>query len=152
MESKLTSDEIAELKENLNLLKKLFRQRIPLQLIIIIGALTVGVYLSHGGLFFGGIIALKVSVYINYQITWKWVAQLNSDINTGIKQIREVAIEKVRNKHSFKEFRFNNGIEISELELDEYGIPSSTLKVNDKLTLEFTPKRKHVFNATKTDS
>jgi hypothetical protein len=121
MQSKLTSDEIAELKEHLNLIKKLFRERIPFQLILIIGALTTGIYLKHGELFFGGIIALIVSVYINYQITWKWLAQLNSDIDTGIKQISEITIEKVRKKHAFKEFRFKNGIEITELELDEYG-------------------------------
>lgn len=152
MESKLTSDEITELHESLNFLKKSFRKRLPFQLILVIGGLTAGIYLNHGGLFFGSLGALIVSIYINYQITWKWAAQLKSDIKTGVKQITEVTVEKVKKKPFFKEFRFNNGIEISELELEEYGVPSSKLKVNDKLTFEFTPKRKHVFNAKKTDS
>ena len=86
MESKLTADEIAELKEHLSLVKKIFRQRIPFQLIFIVGALTTGICLNHRGLTFGGIAALIVSIYIDYQITWKWVVQLNSDIDMGIKQ------------------------------------------------------------------
>ncbi len=95
---------------------------------------------------------MVVSIYINYQITWKWVAQLSSDINMGVKQILEVAIVKITQKQPFKEFQLTNGIEITEPELESYSISSSELQINDKLTVEFTPKRKYVFNAKKTSS
>jgi|GEM_PF-4513659 len=152
MESKLNSDEIVELQERLNFLKKSFWKRLAFQLILIFGGLTAGIYLNHGGLFFGSLLALIVSIYINYQITWKWVAQLNSDINGGIKQKTEITISKVNKKHSFKEFILSNGIEISELELDAYDISASELQANDKLIVEFSPRKKYVFNAIKTDS
>ena len=38
---------------------------------------------------------------------------------------------------------------MTETELGAYGISSSTLRANDKLTIEFTPKRKHVLNVEK---
>ncbi|MGK7392796.1 MAG: hypothetical protein ACNS60_20745 [Candidatus Cyclobacteriaceae bacterium M2_1C_046] len=150
MQNNLTNEELTGLQEQRNFLKESLKKRLPFQFIIIILAIITGIFIEYPPLIFAGIIAVLVSLYINYQISFKWIQELNIDIKSGYKSVELLKIKEIKKGRINNEVYMSNGLKINEAEFESFEISESDIKTGNHFIIEFSPKNRYIFNIERT--
>lgn len=151
MQIKLTNEELSSLYRHQNFIKKLLKRRIPFQFFMIILSIALGLYFQNLPLIIAGVIVVLISLYINYQISFKWIQELKKDIEYGFKFVEILEIKKIKKGRIYIEVIMNNGLKINEIEFESFDIPTSDLKTNKTFSIEFSPKNGYIFNIIPTE-
>ena len=146
MKNQLTPEDVNAIETHLAILKTISKKiSIGIAAFLVVG-LSIGMLLNHPPLIFGVLLALIMSIYTNYEISWKWISQLKKDLRDGHKIIEEPTIQKIKTNKTSKEAIMDNGLIVSFSEFESHTINRSLLSLNTRFVIEYTPNNKLILD------
>ncbi|WP_200975291.1 hypothetical protein [Echinicola sp. 20G] len=117
-----------------------------MNIFIIIACAAAGIALQNINILIASVFAFILSVYINYQISWKWIIELKKDLRAGHKLVEKLRVVKIKSTKASKEVIMNNGLNIDFFEFEAHDIETNDLDMNSEFEVSFTPNNKFILD------